>query len=130
MPLLAVVRSLSAQNLLNPVLVGLKRHSARVRGIGILTTDLRFLGCRIVGRDSLPRGQGIVTRRPLVFQLVGTPVPSSPPDPFSSDTPRTPDGTIHPRRKIAHRFQRDSEGGQARGFQGGRSEHENRQAPD
>ncbi|KAF9233858.1 dynamin protein dnm1 [Melanogaster broomeanus] len=36
----------------------------------------------IVGRDFLPRGQGIVTRRPLVLQLVHTPVPdpsSSPP---------------------------------------------------
>ena len=27
---------------------------------------------RIVGRDFLPRGQGIVTRRPLVLQLVHT----------------------------------------------------------
>lgn len=34
---------------------------------------------RIVGRDFLPRGQGIVTRRPLVLQLIHTPVrePSS-----------------------------------------------------
>ncbi|KAF8515920.1 Dynamin central region-domain-containing protein [Gautieria morchelliformis] len=31
----------------------------------------------IVGRDFLPRGQGIVTRRPLVLQLVNTPVPST-----------------------------------------------------
>ena len=30
-------------------------------------------GNRIVGRDFLPRGQGIVTRRPLVLQLVHTP---------------------------------------------------------
>ncbi|GAA5842376.1 hypothetical protein JCM11251_004210 [Rhodosporidiobolus azoricus] len=29
----------------------------------------------IVGRDFLPRGQGIVTRRPLVLQLVHTPAP-------------------------------------------------------
>ncbi|KAL4062526.1 dynamin protein dnm1 [Scleroderma citrinum] len=29
----------------------------------------------IVGRDFLPRGQGIVTRRPLVLQLIHTPVP-------------------------------------------------------
>ena len=28
----------------------------------------------IVGRDFLPRGQGIVTRRPLVLQLIHTPV--------------------------------------------------------
>ena len=27
----------------------------------------------IVGRDFLPRGQGIVTRRPLVLQLIHTP---------------------------------------------------------
>ncbi|KAF8840391.1 hypothetical protein BDN67DRAFT_930395 [Paxillus ammoniavirescens] len=36
----------------------------------------------IVGRDFLPRGQGIVTRRPLVLQLIHTPVPdpsTSPP---------------------------------------------------
>ena len=30
---------------------------------------------RIVGRDFLPRGQGIVTRRPLVLQLIHTPAP-------------------------------------------------------
>ncbi|KAK4046160.1 Dynamin- GTPase protein [Microbotryomycetes sp. JL201] len=32
----------------------------------------------IVGRDFLPRGQGIVTRRPLVLQLVHTPPPLPP----------------------------------------------------
>ncbi|KAL0061206.1 Dynamin-related GTPase protein [Marasmius tenuissimus] len=31
----------------------------------------------IVGKDFLPRGQGIVTRRPLVLQLIHTPVPTS-----------------------------------------------------
>ena len=36
---------------------------------------------RIVGRDFLPRGQGIVTRRPLILQLIHTPVP----DPSSSN---------------------------------------------
>ena len=35
----------------------------------------------IVGRDFLPRGQGIVTRRPLVLQLIHTPV-SDPPGDF------------------------------------------------
>lgn len=30
-----------------------------------------------MGRDFLPRGQGIVTRRPLVLQLVHTPAPLS-----------------------------------------------------
>lgn len=28
-----------------------------------------------MGRDFLPRGQGIVTRRPLVLQLINTPIP-------------------------------------------------------
>lgn len=32
----------------------------------------------IVGRDFLPRGQGIVTRRPLVLQLIHTPIPEQP----------------------------------------------------
>ncbi|KAJ3567032.1 hypothetical protein NP233_g6625 [Leucocoprinus birnbaumii] len=32
----------------------------------------------IVGKDFLPRGQGIVTRRPLVLQLIHTPVPAEP----------------------------------------------------
>ncbi|XP_006461708.1 hypothetical protein AGABI2DRAFT_185821 [Agaricus bisporus var. bisporus H97] len=32
----------------------------------------------IVGKDFLPRGSGIVTRRPLVLQLIHTPVPSEP----------------------------------------------------
>ncbi|KAF8643005.1 hypothetical protein AX16_009250 [Volvariella volvacea WC 439] len=32
----------------------------------------------IVGRDFLPRGQGIVTRRPLILQLIHTPVPTEP----------------------------------------------------
>lgn len=42
---------------------------------------------RIVGRDFLPRGQGIVTRRPLVLQLIHTPIrePSS----TSLGTPHT-----------------------------------------
>lgn len=31
----------------------------------------------IVGRDFLPRGQGIVTRRPLVLQLINTPEPTN-----------------------------------------------------
>jgi len=37
---------------------------------------LNFGIYRIVGRDFLPRGQGIVTRRPLVLQLINTPEPS------------------------------------------------------
>lgn len=32
----------------------------------------------IVGRDFLPRGSGIVTRRPLILQLIHTPPRSSP----------------------------------------------------
>ena len=34
--------------------------------------------CSIVGRDFLPRGQGIVTRRPLILQLIHSPEPESP----------------------------------------------------
>ncbi|OJT13682.1 Dynamin-related protein DNM1 [Trametes pubescens] len=37
----------------------------------------------IVGRDFLPRGSGIVTRRPLVLQLIHTPVPDSPTQTYS-----------------------------------------------
>jgi dynamin 1-like protein len=33
----------------------------------------------IVGKDFLPRGNGIVTRRPLVLQLIHTPLPSTTP---------------------------------------------------
>lgn len=40
---------------------------------------------RIVGRDFLPRGQGIVTRRPLILQLIHTPAP----DPSSSSSSRS-----------------------------------------
>ena len=43
--------------------------------------DIRVLDS-IVGRDFLPRGQGIVTRRPLILQLIHTPVP----DPSSSSS--------------------------------------------
>ena len=43
-----------------------------------------------MGRDFLPRGQGIVTRRPLVLQLINTPIPSPPSDPSSSDVPSIP----------------------------------------
>lgn len=38
---------------------------------GYINTD----SYSIVGRDFLPRGQGIVTRRPLVLQLIHTPLP-------------------------------------------------------
>lgn len=38
----------------------------------------------IVGRDFLPRGQGIVTRRPLILQLIHTPIPDYP---VGSSTP-------------------------------------------
>jgi dynamin 1-like protein len=68
--------------------VSSKRQSTTY-GLGILISDIWFLGCRIVGRDFLPRGQGIVTRRPLVLQLIHTPTPS-PSDPSSSDAPSIP----------------------------------------
>lgn len=41
---------------------------------------------RIVGRDFLPRGTGIVTRRPLVLQLIHQPLPdesSANPPPYT-----------------------------------------------
>jgi len=60
-----------------------------IRGLAIHPADLWSMLYRIVGRDFLPRGQGIVTRRPLVLQLIHTPVPSSS-DPSSSDTPPIP----------------------------------------
>ncbi|KAH6895157.1 Dynamin central region-domain-containing protein [Thelonectria olida] len=44
----------------------------------------------IVGRDFLPRGSGIVTRRPLILQLINVPDDESAPDPFS-DPYRSPD---------------------------------------
>ncbi|KAF9068382.1 Dynamin central region-domain-containing protein [Rhodocollybia butyracea] len=37
----------------------------------------------IVGRDFLPRGSGIVTRRPLVLQLIHSPVPEDNPPPYT-----------------------------------------------
>jgi dynamin 1-like protein len=37
-----------------------------------------MLSCSIVGRDFLPRGSGIVTRRPLVLQLIHTPATDPP----------------------------------------------------
>ncbi|KAM5356286.1 hypothetical protein ACJ41O_002932 [Fusarium nematophilum] len=43
----------------------------------------------IVGRDFLPRGSGIVTRRPLILQLINVPDDESAPDP-SSDPYRSP----------------------------------------
>ena len=69
------------------------RRQSTTSSLGSSTIDIWFPGCRIVGRDFLPRGQGIVTRRPLVLQLIHTPVPSSPSDPSSSDTPSIPTGT-------------------------------------
>lgn len=51
------------------------------------TNDARFqFISRIVGRDFLPRGQGIVTRRPLVLQLIHTPLPDPSSLSASSDT--------------------------------------------
>ena len=40
----------------------------------------------IVGRDFLPRGQGIVTRRPLILQLIHTPGPASSPRSAPNDS--------------------------------------------
>ena len=48
-------------------------------------TDVNYV-YRIVGKDFLPRGQGIVTRRPLVLQLIHTPIP---PEPSPNSPPYT-----------------------------------------
>ncbi|KAK0383319.1 hypothetical protein NLU13_9232 [Sarocladium strictum] len=48
----------------------------------------------IVGRDFLPRGSGIVTRRPLILQLINVPEDETAPDP-SSD----PYGSPHAARR-------------------------------
>ena len=69
--------------------VSSKRQSA-IHGRGILTANPWSPGCRIVGRDFLPRGQGIVTRRPLVLQLIHTPAPTPSSDLLSPDTPSIP----------------------------------------
>ena len=48
-----------------------------VSWLTIVTVRSSTLG-RIVGRDFLPRGIGIVTRRPLILQLIHTPLPEEP----------------------------------------------------
>lgn len=47
----------------------------------LLRADLSILSFSIVGKDFLPRGQGIVTRRPLILQLVNIPIPLPEPTP-------------------------------------------------
>ncbi|BGP24158.1 dynamin GTPase [Rhodotorula toruloides] len=49
----------------------------------------------IVGRDFLPRGQGIVTRRPLVLQLVHTPAPLSSQTSSSTSSSSEPSANPH-----------------------------------
>jgi len=106
MPQLAVVRSLPDDMSLNSPLIHfccakgwepVCRKVQRPRNVsqpsmalGFSPLTSWFLECRIVGRDFLPRGQGIVTRRPLVLQLIHTPAPSPSSDPLSSDTPSIP----------------------------------------
>ncbi|GAA5898930.1 hypothetical protein JCM5296_004420 [Sporobolomyces johnsonii] len=48
----------------------------------------------VVGRDFLPRGSGIVTRRPLVLQLVHTPPPLAPSSSTTSGEPGNPSFTL------------------------------------
>lgn len=47
----------------------------------------QFQSCSIVGKDFLPRGAGIVTRRPLVLQLVHTPLSVSATSPSGAGGP-------------------------------------------
>ncbi|KAI6857596.1 dynamin GTPase [Hortaea werneckii] len=44
----------------------------------------------IVGRDFLPRGSGIVTRRPLILQLINVPSTASEPEGHDAHVPHTP----------------------------------------
>jgi dynamin 1-like protein len=46
-------------------------------GASLLMFPLPLVLYSIIGKDFLPRGSGIVTRRPLVLQLVHTPSPPS-----------------------------------------------------
>ncbi|GJN88891.1 hypothetical protein Rhopal_001862-T1 [Rhodotorula paludigena] len=65
--------------------------------IGGETVDLPQIVVVIVGRDFLPRGQGIVTRRPLVLQLVHTPaLLSSAPSAQTNPTNANPNFTLPP----------------------------------
>lgn len=53
------------------------KSSVLEKYVAAIASDISFivLAISIVGRDFLPRGQGIVTRRPLVLQLIHTPLP-------------------------------------------------------
>lgn len=53
------------------------KSSVLEKYVANITFEMSFivLVLSIVGRDFLPRGQGIVTRRPLVLQLIHTPLP-------------------------------------------------------
>jgi hypothetical protein len=55
-------------------LVSSKRTSFRTFHVYRYTDE----PCRIVGKDFLPRGSGIVTRRPLVLQLIHVNPPEDP----------------------------------------------------
>ena len=50
-----------------------RRRLAVVRQVECVGNVRTIFSCRIVGRDFLPRGSGIVTRRPLVLQLIHVP---------------------------------------------------------
>ena len=53
------------------------KSSVLEKYVATIASEMTFivLVISIVGRDFLPRGQGIVTRRPLVLQLIHTPSP-------------------------------------------------------
>ena len=71
--------------------------SLRVNPVFLRRTCLPFVTvtrspkdvCRIVGRDFLPRGSGIVTRRPLILQLIHTPLPDPSTSTAGSSQPYT-----------------------------------------
>ena len=79
-----------------------KRPSARVdtRSFQLLTS----LSLSIVGKDFLPRGQGIVTRRPLILQLVHTPTPLPPSSTANPSFAATRDGSPSPAGLVPTEF--------------------------
>jgi dynamin 1-like protein len=54
----------------------LEKYDAMKKPSFLVLTSLSWFSS-LVGRDFLPRGQGIVTRRPLILQLVHTAPPPS-----------------------------------------------------
>ncbi|KAI6023801.1 dynamin protein dnm1 [Pisolithus microcarpus] len=65
--------------------LGAHNECSGAMGVGSQSSGKSSVLENIVGRDFLPRGQGIVTRRPLILQLIHTPIPDPSAGP-SADT--------------------------------------------